>query len=404
MQIFGYAIIDVALLGGFLFLVYLRKGSLEIKINWVLVFCVYMILQVLRGMIVLADFRMFYWFLFFIILYCSHLYLIGLYNKSKIDLKFVEKIFNYSLVYFIIYGIFPFITRNADDYQGIYWVGSSGAFIVLIPLVCSHFILFQRSGYSISGLKFPSLVLYFIIAVVHYSRIGTYLLFYYLICLVYKTSLFNIKRLAMMISFVGLILFAWDTTRFLYYTGGDHMAGTGGTEITQIKTLMNDGVSSFLETSGDTARFIMILSTYDKLVSSPQEFLFGSGWYTSRFTLKSYEVDNQKKLGFEGAHVHRTKSMQVTGLTSIVSDTGMVGLIFMLYFFFKASSQIWKTNSSVRFIFISFLLSNWIFLLVGNNLTSILSFLLIFPNGILVSLARSNFSQQQVIKQIKKND
>ena len=403
MEIYGYAFIDVVLMGCFLFLINIKKDHLKIRINWILIFCIYMIFQVIRGMYVLDDLRMIYWVFFFIVIYFSHLYLVDLYKKAKIDYQFVKKIFDYSFVYFIIYGSLALFIRNPDDYQGIYWVGSSGAFIVLIPFLSSHFILFQDSGYSARELKLPTLLLYLIITIIHYSRIGMYLLFLYILYLVYKVSFFNIRKLVLMLTCVGLTLFVWDTTRQVYFTGSG-VSGTGTAEIIQLTGVMDEGVSSLEETSNDVSRFLMVLSTYDKLISSPKEFLFGSGWYTSRYMLKPYEAENLNLYGFQGDHITSDKPMQVTGFAAIISDTGFVGLLFILYFFYKSSRQIFQSKSPGRIILIVLLSSNWIFFLVGNTFISILAFLLLFPNGLLVSLARANISRPQLIKKVKNYD
>ena len=69
MQVFGYALVDVLLIGCFLLLIGLSRRSQKLKIDVVFIFCVYMVIQALRGMYVLGDFRMIYWVLFFIILF-----------------------------------------------------------------------------------------------------------------------------------------------------------------------------------------------------------------------------------------------------------------------------------------------------------------------------------------------
>ena len=120
LQISGYAVIDVLFIGAFLALIAIsKKSSLKIKVNWVLIFCIYMILQVFRGMYILGDFRMMYWVVFFIVVYFSHIYLIGLAKKSKLGFQFAKMIFNYCLVYFLIYGILAIFIRDVDSFQGI---------------------------------------------------------------------------------------------------------------------------------------------------------------------------------------------------------------------------------------------------------------------------------------------
>ena len=65
-QLFGYALVDVLLLTGFILLLAIQNKSLKIKINWVLIFCIFMMLQSIRGMYVLGDIRMLYWLIFFV--------------------------------------------------------------------------------------------------------------------------------------------------------------------------------------------------------------------------------------------------------------------------------------------------------------------------------------------------
>ena len=395
LQIAGYALIDVLFIGAFLLLVAIsKKSSFKIKVNWVLIFCIYMILQAFRGMYVLEDFRMIYWIAFFTIVYFSYVYFTGLAKKSKLDLKFAGIIFNYCLVYFVIYGTLALYTSEPDDFQGIYWVGSSAAFILVIPFVISHFVLFQASGFSLSALKFPSLMIYLIITVLHHSRMGMYLLFFYLIFLVLKTLTFSPKKFILMSSACFISIFIWDFTRNVFYIDPEP---TGLVEITQAQSIISSD-SSLEETSNDVERFLMIVSVYDKLLSSPQEFLIGSGWYTSRYSLKPFELEVFDRFGLSAIHVSNDKPMQITSFAAIVSDTGIIGLLFMLYFFFKSSSQIIKANPGGKLIIIGFLSLNWLFYIVGFSFISILSYLLIFPNGLLVNLARANNISNQVIK------
>ena len=384
-QINGYAVVDVLLLACFLFVIYINKKKVKIKINSVLIFCIYMLVQTFRGFFVLNDIRMIYWVIFFIVVYFSHKYLSEFHSKWKLDFHFIEFVFRCSLLYCIIYGIFPLVFRDADDFQGIYWVGSSSAFIVVIPLVCSHFALAQNSKYQLSKLRMPSLMIYLAVTVIHYSRIGMYLLFFYIPYLSFKASIFKVRKFFIMLLIIICVYIVWDLTRKLYYPSP---GAAGTTELNQIVGVNDGGVKSLQKTSNDFARFVMVLSVYDKFLSSPKEFLFGSGWYTSRYTLKPYEKHNVKKFGLSGAHVHPNKPMQVTGFAAIVSDTGLVGFLFIIYFFIKSSLQIFKTKFCGRMLYIFYLLLLWLFFLVGNPFVSIMTYLLFLPNGLLFCLAQ----------------
>jgi len=384
LQVFGYALADVFLLGIFLLISALSsRQAFKIRINWVLIFCLYMILQTFRGMYVLGDLRMIYWVVFFSVVYFSHLYLAGLAKKSRLDLDFARIVFKYCLIYFFIYGSLALFISNPDDFQGIYWVGSSAAFIIVIPMVISHFVVFRSSNFSFSQLKFPSLMLFMIISVIHYSRMGLYLLFFYLIYLTLRSISFNPKNFILMAAGLGLSLIIWDATRMAFYVNPD---STGLTEVTQVTSVVEDASA----TPNDVSRFLMILSVSRKFTSSPQEFLFGSGWYTSRQTLKPYEREVFAEFGLVRDHITSDKPMQITSFAAILSDVGFVGLLFIIYFFLKSSLQIARANSSGKVLFIGFLFLNWLFYLVGFSFISILSFLMIFPNGLLVNLARAN--------------
>ena len=158
MMIFGYPIVDVILLLIFLSLIFL-KHTLKIKLDIVFVFCAYMILQVLRGMLLLADIRMFYWIVFFTVVFLSHQFLRHLIINNKVNFNFVQYTFKYSSLYLAIYGALGFFIPNPDDFQGIFWVGSSVAFIIIIPYICSHFILFKASGFTFSGLRIFNIIM-----------------------------------------------------------------------------------------------------------------------------------------------------------------------------------------------------------------------------------------------------
>ena len=71
LEIRGYPIVDVLLLSCFLTGVMLGGRTATIRINAVLIFCIYILLQVVRGMYVLNDYRMVYWMLFFVVLYSA---------------------------------------------------------------------------------------------------------------------------------------------------------------------------------------------------------------------------------------------------------------------------------------------------------------------------------------------
>ena len=214
-----------------------------------------------------------------------------------------------------------------------------------------------------------------------------YLLFIYFLYLAYKTLAFNIKKLFLIFSFFIISFFVLDLTRNVYYIDAP---AVGTTEISQINSLIDDD-ASIEEIETDLNRFLMTISVYEKFISSPKEFLIGSGWYTSRYTLKPYEQEVFNRYGLVTKHIANNKPMQVISFASIVSDTGVIGLLFLFYFFIKSTIQILQSGSKEKSLLIGFLFINWLFYLIGNSFVSIIGFLLIFPSGIIVCLSRAKF-------------
>ena len=404
LEIAGYAIIDVLLISFFLFFFITIKRTLKIRINWVLIFCIYMILQVLRGTYVLNDYRMSYWLFFFVILYFSHLYFINYYKKFRFDFRYIKKIFNYCSGYFIIYGLLGFFVEDPNAYQGIYWIGSSAAFLLIIPYICAHFIILEKSGYSLSGLKIGNILLFVAVIIIHSSRTGLYLLLLYLLLLLAHIVIKKPRKLILILSFFVISVTAWD---FLTRNFADTRGFTGQLDKASILAKQTAGVEYDEELAqevvgSDFDRFLMSQAIYNKALSSPVEFLVGSGWYTSRQTLKPFSRKLRHKYGMPTDHLYyQNKPLQVTSMAAIVSDTGIVGLLFILFFFLSSSNQILKTRCQGRMIIVSFLLTNWIFFFVGFTFISILSYLLFLPNGILVAMARASvLPTNQLVKSV----
>ena len=372
-EISGYPLVDVLLLAPYLFLFFTSKltlGTFKISLNWVTLFCIYMVFQVLRGMYFLNDFRMIYWLLFFTIVYFSHLFLNSKIKGYRATSNFTETIFNYSVIYFIIYGLIGFFIKNPDHFQGIYWVGSSVAFVVIIPLLFSHFILFKNSKFSLSGFRIPSLLVLVLASIIHESRTGLYLFSIYLFMVALFLFIRKPNRLILIFSFILFVIGFWDfSTRG--FGKSDGLAST-----------IEKFTENSEEVSDDLGRIIMVQAVFDKFINSPIDFFIGTGWYTSRENLKPYIIILRKQFGLKIDHLSSNVPLQVIGLAAIICDTGLIGLIFVLSFFLITSKQIVRNFGGGSVILISILSFNWLFYMVGYTFVSILSILIFVPNGI----------------------
>ena len=400
LEIVGYPVVDVIFLVCFLFFTILTNQSqIKVKVDWFAIFCIYVFTQIIRGMIVLSDLRMIYWILFFLVLYVSHNYLHSYYKRNLLNQSFIKQVFKYSTIYFFIYLIIGVSIRDADKFQGVFWVGSSGAFLVIIPFICAHFCLVSRGNYSLTSLKIPSLMIVVVCSTAHGSRVDIYILVTYLFILLSYALIFKFRKSFLILIALVTALFAWQVSRDAFSTG-TKPGQIGKSEAKLISNATNSKVG--IRGQQDIDRILMLISISDKFFSSPVEMLIGSGWYTSRFTLKPYELKNRREYGLDVKHLQGGKPLQVNSLAAIISDLGVIGLIFIIYFFYKSAVQIIKSRSRGYIIFLIFLMANWLFFLVAYSTTSILSFLLFLPNGIIVSLSRlmnaNNYNNLKVTK------
>jgi len=428
LKAFGYPIVDAILLGAFLLLVTIvNRTSLNIKYDLVFFFFIYLALQVFRGMFVLDDFRVSYFLFFFSVVYFSYRYFTFYCLNSKVDMKFIEKIYNFSFLYFVIYGFLGVLVDNPDNLQQEYWIGSSAAFLVIIPLLSSHFLIISKNNYSIFKLKLPSLMFCLIAATIHYSRIGVYLILFYILLLLFRSLFFNHKKIIPLIFVFAIALFTWDSSRTIFYI---NQQPTGTSELITLNNIFqtityssekdvvkkdvvkkdvvkkdsseidipkNQVVKNpYILNFSDLDRLVMIMSIFDKFVSSPTEFLFGSGWYTSRQKLKPFELVNRVDYDLRLDIAQSDKPMQITTLAAIVSDLGLVGSLFILFFFYKSSYQIIETKAPGRFTILFLLLSNGLFFLIGYSISSVIAFLLFLPDGIIVTLLRDYSSSNHL--------
>ena len=66
LEILGYPVVDIIFLVCFLlFAILSNQSQVKVKVDWFAIFCIYVFLQIIRGMFVLSDLRMIYWILFF---------------------------------------------------------------------------------------------------------------------------------------------------------------------------------------------------------------------------------------------------------------------------------------------------------------------------------------------------
>jgi hypothetical protein len=384
LMITGYPVISTFLLLIYfiLNLRYLKKLKIKnLKIDLFFIFILYLIFQTIRGIILLNDLRISYWILFFIITYLSYKEIIKLSNNLKSIDQYSSYIYYSSIIYFLIYSFIGIYIKDPNEFQGIFWVGSSVAFIVAIPLLASHSIIkLDNSKSKISYFGGPLIL--GLCSVIHDSRIGLYILMLYILIVILSklkfTTEYILGILLTLILFIVIDFFGQN-----YYNTKPIF-----TKIITIEDVIQKHDINEESFGGDLGRVLMIESIVNKAVSTPVEFLFGSGWYTSRFTLKPFEKEIRASYGLSISHLSEEKSLQTIALASIISDTGIFGGIIFILLFLKASKQIFIKNNPNKYIQIYLLYSNLLFYLIGYTFVSPLSILLVLPSGLIVQLSK----------------
>ena len=387
-QIFGYAIIDTIAFTTFIAILLTQNNPIKLKIDIVFIFCLYNFLQCLRGVFVIEDLRVLYWAYFFVVLWIT--YSIWVHNRSLRGLNFVYVVYSACFSYFILYGLLAIIFRNPDDYQGIFWIGSSSAFLVVVPFMIAHLLIAERNNYSKT--TFFDIRIYAVIAVsvIHYSRVGLYLVIMHLLALLSRSLISSLRSFLLALVCIAASLAVWNQTKNFYYEG--ESAPIGSVERMQLTSVANGGVGTLRDTSNDLSRFVNIYSTYNKVTSSGIEFMFGSGYYTSRYTLKPFEKSALAEFGLKHRNLNTDRPMQLSGFASIISDTGIVGFILFMTLFVISAGQILRTKHKARWLIVLYMFLLFPILTVGNPLVSFLTYFIILPNGLVVRMvSESNY-------------
>ncbi len=419
LKLFGYVL-------GFLFFLpfivkkrgkifeYISKLSLESKL--VLYYFYFQIFQTIIGSFTLKDIRiLIYWVPFYVVSiysYYSHSfnYLKDKLYKSNIFLILYYSSFLYFIFYFILNICSYFVFGNAYEIQENFWMGSSAAFSISSIFLLSIFNLWRKENFKLNSKYNYSFLFFILISNINDSRLAAL----YIFCYVFFLTLthIKIKKFLSIILLISLYLSTYQISS--YFSRGlnnyfyakfynyDHTNIFYQGSSSLFKTLKDSTINFYNENkklidqdnsdvlSSDTTRFLSLLIAKEKFQRSNIYLkLFGSGWYSSRETIR--DVNNefaeryaQKYKGLYQTHIKKTNVVPLQGIVAILLDTGIFGLVITLMLFSMTLKNILFQRSDliIRMFTLSLLFIHFLCLFIGYPLNNIIYVLLFLPGGL----------------------
>jgi len=401
----GYGLIDEYLVGciivGFLLVlsvrpVYRKEVSSpktrfsKIHFEIFFLFMCYLTFQSIRGLIILDDLRMIRFILFFLMLGIISYILFKGFSTTPSPRQIVNLVLFSSLLYFTLYlvhGIYTELIRGINRFsvQGQEWSGST---VAMFPLFCIipavYFVLKKRSKQFLSSEKnykqhwiaWAAVIVAIATSFYYDSRISWTVITCFLVL--------SFRDLGLLKSLKIFIIF----TVFLFTLSLWILPGQNFIEKISAfyKTLFTAGIGL---QSSDIGRKLEILASFRLIIDDPKTLLFGTGFYTERYTLVPYFIE---VLSQYGTTTNITNIIRPATFSSFLVGTGLVGIFFLfLCFYITACEIITYTKGhgiNGRKIVLFSLAAVFLSMFISINLDLVLFYFYIMPSGLLVQMSK----------------
>ena len=140
----------------------------------------------------------------------------------------------------------------------------------------------------------------------------------------------------------------------------------------------------------DLDRYVEIGAAFRAINASPGHWLFGYGYRMSGTVIAPFlaEVAGELSPIYYGRVMAKDwNNMPVEGLAALVLDSGMIGLVLILWIYYLLARRIWLGGSPMRLVLIGSLLLGFTWLFVIDIRDIALYFLILVPGGWLTTLA-----------------
>jgi len=404
----GYCLIDKYLIGCLLFGVLLvfsvrpvcqrhvsQKKSRFSKIHFqvFLLFMYYMIFQSIRGLVVLDDLRMVQFIIFFTMLgILSYILYKGFFPVPSH--KNIIKIVLFStLIYFTLYlghGVLTELIRGMGrfDVQGEEWAGSSVAMFPVftaIPAVYyalkrkSKQILLEEKDFKQTCLVWATVIIIAATSFYYDSRISWIAITGFLLLSVWDLGIFKSVKV-LVIFLVSLFILSVGKMQEHNFIAFITRAGSFFEELF---------ISGLGAQPSDMSRRIEIVAGFQSITDSIQTLFFGTGFYTERYKLIPYYLETASQYLMPTGVID---IIRPATFTSLLSGTGLVGILFLFLCFFLTACEIIEytkdNNREGRKILLFTLLLVFMSINISLNFGLILFYFCIMPSGLLIQMSK----------------
>ena len=169
----------------------------------------------------------------------------------------------------------------------------------------------------------------------------------------------------------------------IFYVKFDPYPSFNQTQLNKNKNLISDVASIFSipdRRGGTLIKGINKFKDYPKLNK-----IIGTGWYSSRITI------NLDKSEIKPGNLNDKKVAWPPAIIAYVLDTGIIGVIFPIYFFILNMIFILKSNNELldRIFYVILLGLAYLNVFIGYPLVNIAYILFLLPDGIINSRAKT---------------
>ena len=361
------------------------------------------------GSFFIKDYRIiFYWFpliITFISAYFINIFDIKknkFYKNNYLNILFKSSLY-YFIAYFLLSTFFYIFDKGFYSIQDNLWIGGSSAFGVASIFFYSLYQLWEKNGFRFFSIQTLVLIFFNILANIHSSRLAVlYILTFTFFVVIRNIQLKKIiNSICIFLIVISSYTISYNGIQFLHNNLASIKPGSNGPynfmpsnnigklfeknkslkqKILKTGLVQNDGR---LE---ETKKGINTFNNY-----SFKNKLIGTGWYSSRITIK-YNKEAIRKRNFDSED---KTGYSLQAIVSLLLDTGILGIIFhtLLYLLNIYSILRFNYNFIGKLFFISILGINFFCLFIGYPLVNIAYILFLLPNGLINIYTNQNSKQ-----------
>lgn len=354
-----------------------------------IIMVLYMILQSIRGVLLLEDLIKIHWIIFFsmlgILLFFISQIKFPFLSRRRISLIIASSSMGYSVLY-ITMGIYYEIVLGESKWniQNTMWGGTTyAAFPLVIILPAILFLIQDKQKYAYRKIGWTALLILIFQSFYYDSRISwiTILIF----------SIISLYILGFRKFFYIFLIFICILSIFTNYVWPEWYSN---------KVFLNVIFKSSLFIfnplkAHDVGRLMHVRIGFPIISSNWKTLFFGYGFRASGPLIgphlaELYYKYNMPRIAKEVMYYEST-----IGFTTLLIECGLLGvfLLSMNFFFVFRKIIIRKGNQRKKLILLTSLIMTYLWLFITNPLDIILFYLMIMPSGLLIQLSKDDKKQ-----------